>query len=219
MTTETNDLTVMPGETPAPENPATDRGPVFFPVSVPKLLLMSVCTLGLFQVNWHYKNWRFLKATRGAVISPWARSIFGRLFCYSLFNRIRTSAEAAGIKVSVPAGLLTFAWILTTVAWQFRAPYTLLGFLSFLCLVPPQIAINQLNAGQTDSAILNTRYSAANITAMVIGLPFQLLAVLGLSGFVHSAPQRPAEKPTVAEELRQKADEGDAHARGRRGAR
>jgi hypothetical protein len=38
----------------------TDR-PVFFPVSILKLVLLSLCSFGLYQFYWFYKNWQYVK--------------------------------------------------------------------------------------------------------------------------------------------------------------
>jgi hypothetical protein len=69
----------------------------WFPVGVRKLAVMCVGTLGLYQVYWFYEQWRHAAAQEDEDIWPWARAVFGVLFCYPLFERMgaRDAADRA----------------------------------------------------------------------------------------------------------------------------
>ena len=41
--------------------PEQSNTPLYFPVSNTKLVLLSVCTLGLYEFYWFYKNWALVK--------------------------------------------------------------------------------------------------------------------------------------------------------------
>ncbi len=40
---------------------ATGDTPIFFPASRTKLLVMSLCTFGLYEYYWFYKNWKLVR--------------------------------------------------------------------------------------------------------------------------------------------------------------
>jgi hypothetical protein len=54
--------------------------PIYFPVSITKLVVMSLFTCGLYQILWFYKNWRLIKNREHSDIMPVWRSIFPVFF-------------------------------------------------------------------------------------------------------------------------------------------
>ena len=40
--------------------------PLYFPVSTTKLIVMSVCSFGLYESYWFYKHWKQIKDNSGA---------------------------------------------------------------------------------------------------------------------------------------------------------
>lgn len=44
--------------------------PGYFAVSATKFIVMSACTLGLYEVFWFYKNWQRVKEKTGAQMMP-----------------------------------------------------------------------------------------------------------------------------------------------------
>jgi hypothetical protein len=152
---------------------------VFFPVSVAKLLVLSICTFGLYEVYWFYKNWQLVKRRESSDILPVMRSLFGVFFCYSLFERVRDQAEKAGTS-SIAAGLLAAGWIVLTVLWRLPDPYWLVTFLAVLFMLPVQQAINAINSQAAPGHDPNRTFSGWNITAVIIGGLFFALALVGI---------------------------------------
>jgi hypothetical protein len=72
--------------------------PLFFPVSITKFLLLSIGTLGLYEIYWFYKNWGFIKARDRSDISPrGARSsAFSSAIGSCGVSRTTRSREVAG---------------------------------------------------------------------------------------------------------------------------
>src|SRR5258708_1698326 len=59
---------------PIPDQIPSQTGePLFFSVSLLKLLVMSTVTLGLYDLYWFYKNWTFVKERTARDISPFWR--------------------------------------------------------------------------------------------------------------------------------------------------
>jgi len=163
----------------APYSPAV-RTPAFFAVSVTKLIVLSICTMGLYGLFWFYKNWRLIRQREQSDILPGARAFFAVLFCYACFSRIRESGQKAGIEPGLPAGPLAAGWILTTMTWRLPEPYWMLAFLAIIFLVPVQAYANRVNAALAPGHDPNRRFTKWNWLAVAIGVPMFLLLLIGL---------------------------------------
>jgi hypothetical protein len=167
----------------APATPLEEREhsaePVFFPVSVVKLLVLSLCTFGLYEMYWFYKNWQLVKRREHSNIVPVMRSVFGVFFCYSLFEKVSDQAEHAGTG-SIAAGPLAAGWIVLTILWRLPDPYWLVTFLAVLFMLPVQQAINAINSQAAPGHDPNRSFSGWNIAAVIIGSLFFALALIGL---------------------------------------
>ncbi|MFC5436046.1 hypothetical protein ACFPME_05715 [Rhodanobacter umsongensis] len=152
---------------------------VFFPVSVVKLLVLSLCTFGLYEIYWFYKNWQLVKRRENSNIIPVMRSLFGVLFCYSLFEKVSDQAKNAGTG-SIAAGLLAAGWIVLTILWRLPDPYWLVTFLAVLFMLPVQQAINAINSQAAPGHDPNRTFSGWNIAAVIIGGLFFVLALVGI---------------------------------------
>lgn len=158
-----------------------DAGLLFFAVSPFKLVLMSICTLGLYQVYWFYKHWALIRERSEPHIIPWGRAIFGVFWCYSCFKSIREDERRLGVAPALPAGPLTIFWIVVTLTSRLPPPYVLICFLSPLPLVQVQRHINHINGLVAPDHDRNMRLSAWNWMAVVVGGIFFGLVLLGLA--------------------------------------
>ncbi|QNP47506.1 hypothetical protein [Diaphorobacter aerolatus] len=65
--------------------------PPFFPVSLRKLAVLSICTMGLYHLYWFHAHWRHVRVWNGGCdFSPARRTLLFLFFCYPLFRRVRT---------------------------------------------------------------------------------------------------------------------------------
>lgn len=159
------------------EQEAEALKPPYFAVSLLKLSLMSVCTLGLYHLWWFYINWCRIKHREQSNIAPAWRAFFAPIWAYSCFARIRTSANASNIQVFLPAGPLAVAWFITINLWRLPDPYWLVCYLSFVWMLPVQMAANQINlaVGHRPDA----GFSGWDTAILIIGGLFALLAAVG----------------------------------------
>jgi hypothetical protein len=153
----------------------------FFAVSPVKLVGLSVCTLGLYQIYWFYKHWVLIKEHSEPHIVPWARAFFGVFWCYSCFEFIRNDERHLNIEPTLPAGPLAIAFIALSLTWRLPEPYSLIGFLTPLLLVPVQQHVNRINALIAPGHDENTHFSAWNWLAVVVGGIFIGLVMVGLA--------------------------------------
>ena len=66
----------------------------FYVVAPRKFLLLSILTLGFYDVYWFYKNWRIVKLRDNLDIWPPMRGLFYIFFTHSLFERVDTELRA-----------------------------------------------------------------------------------------------------------------------------
>ena len=160
-------------------SPVDSSGLPYFSVSLPKLAVLSVCSLGIYEIYWFYRQWRCVRQREQSNISPFWRGVFAVLFCYSLLRRIRETDVDAGLRNALPAGPLATGWILLTVAWKLPDPYWLLTYFAVVFLLPVQSHINHMNEAAAPGHNANARFSAWNWVATVLGGLFVALGILG----------------------------------------
>lgn len=152
---------------------------LYFSVSPLKLVVMSFGTFSLYQIYWFYKNWWLVKERERSDINPAGRSVFAFFFCYSLFSKIRDTAQENHVSVALPVGPLAALWIVVTLLANLPAPYWLVSSAAVFVLLPVQSTANQINANVAPAHDRNTRFSAGNIATIVVGGLLFLLSIFG----------------------------------------
>ncbi len=135
--------------------------PLFFPVGRLKLVVMSFCTLGLYQIYWFYQQWRLYKEREQERIYPLLRAILAVIYCYALFKEVRQGAQKYG--VTPPPNILVLA-----------GAYVVLNLLAFaptavFVLLPIQESINQINRQATPAVPPNSHFTPLNFVALLLG--------------------------------------------------
>ncbi|MCI0604795.1 DUF4234 domain-containing protein [bacterium] len=153
--------------------------PLFFPVSKAKLIVLSLCTFGIYEIYWFYKHWSLIKERERSDIKPFWRSIFAIFFCNQLFRSVKESAESNGIACSWKPITISIFFILLAITWRLPDPFWLITFFSFLPLIPVQTTINEINAKVAPLADKNERFTGKNILVIVIGFLWLVLVIIG----------------------------------------
>jgi hypothetical protein len=152
----------------------------FFAVSLLKLTVLSICTLGLYEAYWFYKNWKIIKAREISNISPFWRAFFTPIFCIQCFLRVSDYGRALGVVPGPPpARLLGIAWILDCLAYKLPDPYWIVTMFSFVFMLPIQAYANRINRAVDGQHDPNSRFSAWNWCAVVFGGGFFVLVLIG----------------------------------------
>jgi hypothetical protein len=178
---------------PGVAQPTAPEGTIYrlFPVSVPKFIVMSVCTLGLYHVYWAYKNWARIETEPGESLMPWARAIFLGIWNFSLFNRVHTRAAYE----EIPTGWnpIFLGIVVLVFAGISRLPHGLgiISLLSFIPYLPVVGTIAKLNAkvASVTAEGPNDNFSGWNIAGIICGGLFAALAIVGsigeITGTIH----------------------------------
>jgi hypothetical protein len=137
----------------SPDDPAAYSSPgaaatipddVLYPVAIFKLVAMSVCTFGLYEMFWFYRNWRRIRQRTGRSLSPFWRMAFAQFWSFSLFEEVMQEADAAGVRYRWNSVLLGIAFFVLLVCSRLPQPWFLLSIFSFVPLVPVQVTINRI---------------------------------------------------------------------------
>ena len=152
----------------------------YFAVSKQKLIVMSLCSFGIYEIYWFYKNWKLIKKRTGQNIRPFWRAIFSIFFCYSLFKSVQGSANSHSFQSGISPGWLAFGYIALSVLYKLPDPFWLISLLAFLPLLPVQRVINDINAKTAPDAERNDRFSGKNIAVIILGTIFFMLVLIGL---------------------------------------
>ncbi|MGH7537523.1 MAG: hypothetical protein ACREMF_02725 [Gemmatimonadales bacterium] len=166
-------MTDPPAALPAPE-PAT--GPPFFPVSASKLAVLSICSFGLYQAYWFYRNWRLALDARRIWSLPAA--ILAPLTAYWLFKRVRATLGQHNLPGVTAGGLAALYAALTASGLWLPDPWRLAVVLSVVPLVVVQARVNRLNTRVAPDTPRNARHSLGNVAVIVLGALVWFLVLL-----------------------------------------
>lgn len=157
----------------------SDSKPIYFPVSLTKFVVMHFCTAGLYQVYWFHENWKLILGREQSDASPFWKTFFMPIYCYALFEKVRSSAAALKIAHSISVQILATGWILLSTLWILPDPYGLVALLSIVLLIPVQQAANRVNESLAPGHDRNERFTALNMVAVVIGGLLLVSVVIG----------------------------------------
>ena len=161
------------------ENDTTQTPPYFFTTSTTKLVLMSICTLLVYQLYWFYQNWRLIKNRSRPDIMPFWRAVFSPLWAYKCFEEIRDTANEHGVEpLRAAFGLGVFYFGLSALS-KLPAPYWIVCFLNVVPLIPANRAAARLNQHIAPDSWENSRFSLWNWAALVLGGLIVAASVLG----------------------------------------
>lgn len=153
--------------------------PPFFPTSILKLVLMSVCSFGLYELYWFYQQWRYVKEREEQGIHPFWRAFFTYFFCYRLFKKVRDYDQPALALSNLPAGLLATGWIVVTLMWRLPDPFWLVSYVAVVFLIPVQLRVNHINRVVAPDHDPNTRFNWANWLTLLLGGTLFILSLIG----------------------------------------
>lgn len=150
----------------------------FFTASRLKLVLMSLCTFGIYELYWFYKNWVLIKQRTGQNIMPFWRAFFAPIWAYSCFNEINSAAQQNKMELSVPAGLLAILYFVLQAVSKLPDPYWIISFLSVVLLMPANSVALRLNREMNPEYIDNATFSGWNWVGLLIGGPLFVMSIL-----------------------------------------
>jgi hypothetical protein len=165
--------------TAAPTHLESYRVAPLFAVSLVKLAVMSLCTLGLYELYWAYKHWDAERRRERENLSPFWRAFFAPLWGFSLFPRIQRLAATHGVPATWSGSGLGLSYFLLNLTWRLPGALWLVSLLKVVPLLFVQRSVNTLNAAVVPSAPRNEGFSGVNIAAILVGGLLLLFAIWG----------------------------------------
>ena len=157
----------------------SESDPYFFAASTLKLVLMSICTGGLYELYWFYKNWVLIKQRTNQHMMPFWRAAFAPLWAYSCFKHIATAAKDRNTSAPPAIGMLAVVYFVLQAVWRLPDPYWLISFFSFVPLMPANSAARLVNRTLAGDTYDNAKFSGWNWLGLVVGGLFLVLALIG----------------------------------------
>jgi len=151
------------------------------------LVLLSVFTLGLYEVYWFWRNWRDLRDNVGIDTKPAWRTvgllvpIVNVAIVYQQLHLVREIATARGVSAPYSPLALTAAFFALALAGNLTLIW-LLALLNVFALVPVQQTLNRLWEVEQPGAQLRERFVAHEMAAMVAGVAATAAALLATAG-------------------------------------
>lgn len=150
-------------------------------ISLKKFIFLSIISLGLYNLWWTFKAWRFFAIKDNLKIMPAARAVFSIFFLYSLFNKINNYAQENGYTRKFSAIWMFIGYLISIFVSNLPDPYWLLSLFSFIFFIPAFITLNYAKQHSNQiNAIVQDKFNTAQIVVIIIGSIFWLLALIGL---------------------------------------
>ena len=144
-----------------------------------RFVLLCIMSIGIYQIYWFYKSWKFIKERRKSNISPLWRTFVMPFYTYSLFKNIFALAEDKGYKKQHSPGFLTFVFIVLTIILILPIPYSLISLFSFVPLITVVKAFNYFWQQEKPDLQEKTRFSRGEIALLIIGGIVLILIMIG----------------------------------------
>lgn len=150
-------------------------------ISLKRFIFLSIISLGLYELWWIFKAWRFFAIKDHLNIMPAARAIFSIFFLYSLFKKIREYAKAQGDVQEFSAGWMYIGYILFALVFaNLPDPYWLISSVSFMFLIPAFVALNHAKKQDDQlNTVIQEKFNIAQIFVIIIGSIFWILLLIG----------------------------------------
>ena len=151
----------------------------YFIVDTTKLILMTLSTLGIYELYWVYKNWKYIKAREQSKIMPFWRAFFAPLWVFSLGKKIKDHSAEVSINTDFNPDTIGIAYFIIGALWRLPDPFWLVCFLSFIPLLTLQSAASQINQVLEVKRNKYYNFSTANYVILFFGGLFFLLVIIG----------------------------------------
>ena len=150
-------------------------------ISLKRFIFLSIISLGLYELWWIFKAWRFFAIKDHLDIMPAARAIFSIFFLYPLFKKIREYAKAQGDVQEFSASWMYIGYILFALVFaNLPDPYWLISSVSFIFLIPAFVALNHAKKQDDQlNTVIQEKFNIAQIFIIIIGAIFWIFLLIG----------------------------------------
>ncbi len=149
------------------------KPPVTYFTAAPwKLVLMSLCTSGLYEFYWFFWNWKIYRKRTGKFIMPGWRAVFSPLWAYSMFSDICDMAGTSKVRTTFNPGMLALAYICIFATDFLPSPLDYISYATFIPLIIANELAAAVSRANDPAYVENNRLSIGNLIAIVLGLGY-----------------------------------------------
>lgn len=138
-------------------------------VSTAKLVILSLVTLGIYELVWFYANWVRVRQSTGRNISPFWRAAFAPLYCYSLGAAVKSTAESLHVRPGFQPWFLALAYVGLIALERLPDPWWLLATASVVPLIAIQRVIVEIHGTLRPGTDTSVGWNRASVASLAIG--------------------------------------------------
>ncbi len=146
-----------------------NQGPLPYVISIPKLVILSVLTFGIFDWYWFYRQWKSFAKDRHNFLVFILLAIFAVLSCFSLFPNISGRLKDNRLKVEVSPIILALLYFLLTGLDKLPTPFFLLSSATVIPLAFVQKEINTYSELKYGDKLIQSNFGIRNLITSIIG--------------------------------------------------
>lgn len=145
-----------------------------------KFCFLYIITLGIYQLPWSHKQWKFIKERENLKISAWGRSWFLPFFLYSLCQKVFALAEEQGYREKPsPFQITLFYWVFIILS-RLPDPLWFISLFSFVPLLSILKAMNYYWEQKHHHLPKRTSFTGKEIIWIVFGVFLWFLVIYGM---------------------------------------
>jgi hypothetical protein len=189
-----------------------------FAISLPRLIILSFISLGLYEVYWFSRNWKALSKTNSEIKHTVWRSLFSIFYCYSLFKIIFGVARKQGLNPKINPGLLAISYIILSYLGvglarnhNLSTPIQIaiaIAPLSVIPLIPVQQVIRSINNHETIKSEFKPRFG--EVAIILIGFILFMFVVVSTLRPMSTIPYDQNQAKTLLKKAQQLSAEYNA---------
>jgi len=147
------------------------------------LIILSIATLGLYDLYWFYRNWKHFKNHKGLNIRPGWRTvgifvpIYGLFLIWEQFEDSYNYAEEASEKKTKPFKWALGWYIVCNLLFRLPHPYWLLTNLAVFALVDMQKRLNSYWRHEQPDLPIRAKLSARQWIVVICGVLYWALVL------------------------------------------
>lgn len=149
-------------------------------ITLEMFIFLCFITLGIYNIWWIYKQWRFFNQKERSDILPAARAILSVFFLNYLFIRIYKYAGSKGYQATRDPFPLYIGFLIFNLLARLPDPYWIISLLAFIFLIPPFKALNYAKENTEGLIVIEqSTFSGRQIALIIVSATLWILILLG----------------------------------------
>ena len=151
-----------------------------------QFVLLVIATFGIYELFWHYRNWKYQRDYWGDNISPGWRTagcfvpIYGYKLIYRQFKFLATTLELESPELGFPFVGYFWSWFLFELCIKLPDPFGLISFLSIIFTANIQKKLNAYWKRVEPDLPIRRFPTIPQLLLLIMGCLCWLLVLVGL---------------------------------------